>query len=39
MLEQIKAEIRSDLEELTALDGVSGHEEAVIRAMRDQLAP
>jgi endoglucanase len=27
------------LEELTALDGVSGHEEAVIRAMRDRLAP
>ncbi|NPV09366.1 MAG: M20/M25/M40 family metallo-hydrolase [Anaerolineae bacterium] len=39
MLEDVKAEIRSDLEELTALDGVSGHEEAVIRALRHKLAP
>ncbi len=39
MLNELKAEIRQDLEQLTALDGVSGHEEAVIRAMRDRLLP
>lgn len=39
MLDVLKAEIRQDLEPLTALDGVSGHEEAVIRAMRDKLLP
>jgi len=39
MLEDVKAEIRTDLEQLTALDGVSGHEEAVVRAMRDKLIP
>ncbi len=39
MFDVLKAEIRQDLEQLTALDGVSGHEEAVIRAMRDKLLP
>lgn len=39
MLDQIKAEVRQDLEQLTALDAVSGHEAAVIRAMRDLLLP
>ncbi|MGQ9553686.1 MAG: M42 family metallopeptidase [Anaerolineae bacterium] len=39
MLATIKAEILADLRELTALDGISGHEEAVIAAMRERLAP
>ena len=39
MLETIKAEIRADLEALTAIDGVSGHEQAVVLAMRERLAP
>ena len=39
MLATIKAEILADLRELSALDGVSGHEEAVIAAMRERLVP
>ncbi|MHB0876035.1 MAG: M42 family metallopeptidase [Anaerolineae bacterium] len=39
MRERLKAEILADLRALTALDGVSGHEEAVIAAVREALAP
>lgn len=39
MLDMVKAEIRQDLEQLTALDAVSGHEQAMVRAMRDRLGP
>lgn len=39
MREELKAEILADLRTLTAVDGVSGHEEAVIRAARTALTP
>lgn len=39
MSHAIRAELAADLRELTALDGVSGHEQAVIRALRGKLAP
>lgn len=39
MFTLLKEEIKNDLKKLTALDGTSGHEEAVIRGMRDSLLP
>lgn len=39
MTDTLKAEILTELRALTAVDGVSGHEEEVIRATRDALAP
>ena len=37
--ESLLPELQEELAQLTALDGVSGHEQAVIAAMRQKLAP
>src|SRR5438270_11048819 len=37
--EQLKSRIRQELAHLTALDGVSGHEQDVVRYLRDLMTP
>jgi endoglucanase len=36
---ELKARLRQELAQLTALDGVSGHEQAVVRRLRDLMEP